>query len=60
VGTAEYLAPEVLGNKRRYSSAIDWWSFGVLLYEMISGLPPFYSTDRAVLFENIQYREVQF
>jgi serine/threonine protein kinase len=60
VGTAEYLAPEVLENKRKYSFAVDWWSFGVLLYEMISGLPPFYSTDRAVLFENIQFSDVQF
>ena len=46
VGTAEYLAPEILDRKRQHGFACDWWSFGVILYEMISGLPPFYSTDR--------------
>lgn len=46
VGTAEYLAPELLKKNRQYGFACDWWSFGVLLYEMLSGLPPFYSKDR--------------
>ena len=60
VGTAEYLAPEILENKSEYGFACDWWSFGVLLFEMLSGLPPFYSTDREVLFANIRNNEVQF
>ena len=50
VGTAEYLAPELLSKNRRYGSACDWWSFGVLLYEMLTDLPPFYSQDRQELF----------
>ena len=52
-GTAEYLAPEILQKQRNYGMEVDWWSFGVLLYEMITGLPPFYSTDRKELFKRI-------
>lgn len=55
VGTAEYLAPEILDSNRHYGFACDWWSFGVLLYEMLSGIPPFYSQDKQVLFHNIRH-----
>jgi len=43
-GTPEYLAPEVLEGKE-YGKAVDWWSFGTLLFEMLTGLPPFYDED---------------
>jgi RAC serine/threonine-protein kinase len=47
-GTPEYLAPEVLeGNG--YGKAVDWWSFGTLMFEMLTGLPPFYSQDVQVM-----------
>jgi len=43
-GTPEYLAPEVLlGNE--YSFAVDYWSLGTLMYEMLTGLPAFYDKD---------------
>ena len=46
-GTPEYLAPEIL-RKKPYGMAVDWWSLGTLLYEMIVGLPPFYDRNRQV------------
>jgi len=44
-GTAEYLAPEILMNQG-YDKMIDWWALGILIYEMLVGLPPFYSNNR--------------
>ncbi len=51
-GTPEYLAPEIL-RKRPYGMAVDWWSLGTLLYEMIAGLPPFYDRNRPVMYKKI-------
>jgi len=52
-GTPEYLAPEIL-NREGHGRAVDWWSLGALLYEMLTGLPPFYCRDREKLFEKIR------
>lgn len=52
-GTPEYLAPEIL-NRQGHGRAVDWWSLGALLYEMLTGLPPFYCRDREKLFEKIR------
>jgi len=43
-GTPEYLAPEVVEG-RPYTKSVDWWSVGTLLFEMLTGLPPFYDED---------------
>jgi len=51
-GTPEYLAPEILGGEG-YSKAVDWWSFGTLLYEMLTGLPPFYSEELEEMYAKI-------
>ncbi|TFK40836.1 kinase-like domain-containing protein [Crucibulum laeve] len=51
-GTPEYLAPEIL-NGHGYNKTIDWWTLGVLLYEMLAGLPPFYDENTEVMYEKI-------
>ena len=43
-GSAEYMSPEML-NGECYSYGIDYFSLGAVLFEMVTGLPPFYSTD---------------
>lgn len=58
-GTPEYLAPEIL-NRQGHGRAVDWWSLGALLYEMLSGLPPFYCRDREKLFEKIRKSELTY
>jgi len=58
-GTPEYLAPEVLKGKG-YGRAVDWWSFGSLLYEMLTGLPPFYSTDVQEMYRKIMTDKLKF
>ena len=59
VGTPEYLAPEIL-NKEGHGRAVDWWSLGALLFEMLTGLPPFYSRDRERLFEKIRRGHLEY
>ncbi|KAG9339184.1 hypothetical protein JZ751_024042 [Albula glossodonta] len=51
-GTPEYLAPEVL-QKQAYDHTVDWWCLGCVLYEMLYGLPPFYSRNTAEMYSNI-------
>ena len=61
-GTPEYLAPEVMTEQafRSYGTAIDWWSLGALLYEMLTGLPPWYNRDRKKMFAGIRAGELRF
>ncbi|CAO3694173.1 unnamed protein product [Rhizopus stolonifer] len=51
-GTPDYLAPEVIQSKG-YGKAVDWWSLGVLVFEMLAGYPPFYDDDHLKLYEKI-------
>ncbi|CAK56318.1 unnamed protein product (macronuclear) [Paramecium tetraurelia] len=44
VGTPDYIAPEVF-LQQGYNETVDWWSVGVILYEMLIGYPPFYTDD---------------
>ncbi|GAB1862874.1 cAMP-dependent protein kinase catalytic subunit beta-like [Camponotus japonicus] len=58
-GTPEYLAPEVILSKG-YGKAVDWWSFGVLVYEMNAGYPPFYAHDPMKIYEKIVAGKYKF
>jgi len=58
-GTPEYLAPEIL-SRQGHGRAVDWWSLGALLYEMLTSLPPFYCQDRQRLFEKIKTQELPY
>ena len=40
IGTVQYMAPEIIARTSGYSFEVDWWAFGVLLYEMMCGSPP--------------------
>jgi len=53
VGTPDYVAPEVQG-KIGYTETVDWWSMGVILYEMLVGYPPFASEDASETWHKIQ------
>ncbi|EQC25987.1 AGC protein kinase, variant [Saprolegnia diclina VS20] len=51
-GTNEYMAPEMIrGNA--YNHAVDWWALGALIYEMVTGYPPFRHNNRKKLLEKI-------
>ena len=57
-GTPEYLAPEVI-KKQGHSKTVDWWCLGCIIYEMVTGFPPFKSQNRLELFEAILYQPLQ-
>ena len=58
-GTPAYLAPEIILNKG-YGLSVDWWAFGILLYEMICGVDPFSDEDVMKTYENILERKIKF
>jgi len=58
-GTMEYLPPELLLDQD-YGFSFDWWGFGVLIYEMFHGYPPFSDNNRKTLFNKILHKRVEF
>ena len=58
-GTPEYLAPEVL-KKHAYGRSVDWWCLGCVTYEMMCGLPPFYSRDCSEMYDRILHAPLRF
>ncbi|KAF3356778.1 hypothetical protein VD0004_g9789 [Verticillium dahliae] len=58
-GTPEYLAPELLMGQG-YQKTVDWWTLGVLLYEMLTGLPPFYDENTNEMYRKILSEPLHF
>lgn len=58
-GTPDYIAPEILKG-HYYNFSVDYWSFGVLLYEMLTGYSPFHGNDEEELFKAIQQSPIRY
>jgi len=52
VGSPDYMSPEVL-RKEGYGEEVDWWSLGIIFFEMLLGLPPFSGNSPEEVFQNI-------
>ncbi|KAI7854645.1 kinase-like domain-containing protein [Circinella umbellata] len=59
VGTEEYIAPEVIQGSG-HTSAVDWWTLGILLYEMLYGVTPFKGSNRNETFSKVLHSDVIF
>ena len=59
---SEYNSPEVLSNieEKNLKGANDWWSLGIIIFEMIYGIPPFYTDDNKNMNEFIKNNELIF
>ncbi|KAF1331478.1 Agc protein kinase, partial [Globisporangium splendens] len=58
-GTPEYLPPEIL-DRVGHGTAVDWWALGMVLYEMLTGLPPWYTRNRQKLFDRVRNAPLTF
>ncbi|XP_026806332.1 serine/threonine-protein kinase N isoform X2 [Rhopalosiphum maidis] len=58
-GTPDYMAPEIIKGQK-YNQSVDWWSFGILLYEMLVGKSPFSGCDEDALFWSICNEQPQY
>jgi protein kinase X len=58
-GTPEYLAPEIIQSKGHTTTA-DWWAFGILIYEMLSGSPPFYDDQQHKVYDKILQAKIEW
>merc|ERR1719282_1100135 len=57
-GTVEYMAPEIL-NRSGHGKEVDWWSFGILIHDMLTGAPPFTGNNRKTITERVLKGKLQ-
>jgi serum/glucocorticoid-regulated kinase 2 len=58
-GTPEYMAPEIITGDA-YNKTVDWWTLGTVLYEMLTGMPPFYDEDKEEMYRKIISMDLYF
>jgi cGMP-dependent protein kinase len=58
-GTPDYLAPEVVSGQG-HGKGVDWWTLGILIYEMLASYPPFYDDDPMRTYSKIMYGSVNY
>lgn len=58
-GTPEYLAPEMV-QSQGHDFTVDWWALGILIYEMLIGVTPFFNRNRQLLQSKIKHARIVF
>lgn len=58
-GTPEFMAPEIIGGKQ-YDRSVDWWAFGVLMFQMLLCQSPFKGDDEDDVFNAIEHDDVRY
>jgi len=58
-GTPDYLAPEIVAGKG-HGKGVDWWTVGILIFEMLAGFPPFYDEEPMKTYEKIMKGQVTY
>jgi len=59
VGTPEYIAPEII-TSAGHTHAVDWWSLGVVIFEMLCGYPPFFDDNPYHIYTKIMERKLRY
>lgn len=60
VGTPDYIAPEILKGESLSNPSADYWSLGVIMYEMLCGIPPFNDDSVDKIFDNILNHRIEW